>query len=61
MLGEHKYKDSLTVIGVHSAKFDNENRKSNRLSCAYDIEHPVLDSGFGVLATIVPFVLGPRW
>ncbi|GAB1541525.1 hypothetical protein NUACC21_41960 [Scytonema sp. NUACC21] len=26
---EQKYKDSLTVIGVHSAKFDNEKESDN--------------------------------
>lgn len=48
---EQKYKDSLTVIGVHSAKFDNEKEVENirQAILRYDIEHPVLvDSGFGV-------------
>lgn len=48
---EQKYKDSLTVIGVHSAKFDNEKEVENirRSILRYDIEHPVLvDSGFNV-------------
>ncbi|TBR57911.1 hypothetical protein B4U84_18290 [Westiellopsis prolifica IICB1] len=48
---EHKYKDSLTVIGVHSAKFDNEKEIDNirQAILRYDIEHPVLiDSGFKV-------------
>lgn len=48
---EQKYKDSLTVIGVHSAKFDNEKETENirQAILRYDIEHPVLvDSGFGV-------------
>ena len=48
---EQKYKDSLTVIGVHSAKFDNEKEIENirQAILRYDIEHPVLvDSGFGV-------------
>ncbi len=46
---EQKYKDSLTVIGVHSAKFDNEKETENirQAILRYDIEHPVLvDSGF---------------
>ena len=48
---EQKYKDSLTVIGVHSAKFDNEKETENirQAILRYDIEHPVLvDSGFRV-------------
>ncbi|ARV61632.1 hypothetical protein BZZ01_26130 [Nostocales cyanobacterium HT-58-2] len=48
---EQKYKDSLTVIGVHSAKFDNEKETENirQAILRYDIEHPVLvDSGFQV-------------
>jgi len=41
---EQKYKDSLTVIGVHSAKFDNEQETENirQAILRYDIEHPVL-------------------
>jgi thiol-disulfide isomerase/thioredoxin len=48
---EQKYSDSLTIIGVHSAKFDNEkNLESLRQAILrYDIEHPVLvDSNFKV-------------
>ncbi|MGH7999042.1 MAG: thioredoxin-like domain-containing protein [Brasilonema sp.] len=48
---EQKYKDSLTVIGVHSAKFENEKETENirQAILRYDIEHPVLvDSGFRV-------------
>jgi len=48
---ESSHKDSLTVIGVHSAKFDNENETENirQAILRYDIEHPVLvDSGFSV-------------
>ncbi|MEH2348171.1 MAG: thioredoxin-like domain-containing protein [Nostoc sp.] len=46
---EQKYKDSLTVIGVHSAKFDNEKETENirQAILRYDIEHPVIvDSNF---------------
>ncbi len=41
---ERKYKDILTVIGVHSAKFDNEKETENirQAILRYDIEHPVL-------------------
>lgn len=48
---EQKYKDSLTVIGVHSAKFENEKERENirQAILRYDIEHPVLvDSEFHV-------------
>jgi thiol-disulfide isomerase/thioredoxin len=48
---ENKYKDSLTVIGVHSGKFDNEKEAENirQAVLRYDIEHPVLvDSNFQV-------------
>src|SRR5919202_6298874 len=48
---ENKYKDSLTVIGVHSAKFDNEKEAENirQAVLRYDVEHPVLvDSNFHV-------------
>ncbi len=48
---ENKYKDSLTVIGVHSAKFDNEKEAENirQAVLRYDIEHPVLvDTNFYV-------------
>jgi thiol-disulfide isomerase/thioredoxin len=48
---ENKYKDSLTVIGIHSAKFDNEKEAENirQAVLRYDIEHPVLvDSNFHV-------------
>ncbi|MGB5959236.1 MAG: thioredoxin-like domain-containing protein [Coleofasciculaceae cyanobacterium] len=48
---ENKYKDNLTVIGVHSAKFDNEKDAENirQAVLRYDIEHPVIvDSNFHV-------------
>jgi thiol-disulfide isomerase/thioredoxin len=48
---EQKYKDSLTIIGVHSAKFDNEKDTKNirQAILRYDIEHPVLvDKDFRV-------------
>ncbi|MEC4812003.1 MAG: thioredoxin-like domain-containing protein [Scytonema sp. PMC 1069.18] len=48
---EQKYKDSLTIIGVHSAKFDNEKETENirQAILRYDIEHPILvDRGFRV-------------
>ncbi|MDF5706085.1 MAG: thioredoxin-like domain-containing protein [Nostoc sp. S4] len=48
---EQKYQDSLTIIGVHSGKFDNEKETENirQAILRYDIEHPVVvDSGFRV-------------
>jgi thiol-disulfide isomerase/thioredoxin len=48
---EQKYADCLTVIGVHSAKFDHEKDVENirQAILRYDIEHPVLvDNGFQV-------------
>ncbi len=48
---EEKYRDCLTVIGVHSAKFDQEKSVENirQAILRYDIEHPVLvDNGFQV-------------
>ncbi|MDZ7956603.1 MAG: thioredoxin-like domain-containing protein [Aulosira sp. DedQUE10] len=48
---EQKYKDSLIVIGIHSAKFDNEKETENirQAILRYDIEHPVVvDRGFRV-------------
>ncbi|MEC4983400.1 MAG: thioredoxin-like domain-containing protein [Oscillatoria sp. PMC 1068.18] len=41
---EQKYPNNLTVIGVHSAKFDNEKEAENvrQAILRYDIEHPVI-------------------
>jgi DNA-binding beta-propeller fold protein YncE len=40
---EHKYSNQLVVIGVHSAKFENEKDTENirRIILRYEIEHPV--------------------
>ena len=40
---EHKYANQLVVIGVHSAKFENEKDTENirRVILRYEIEHPV--------------------
>lgn len=42
---EHKYPNELVVIGVHSAKFDNEKKSDNirRAIVRYEIEHPVVN------------------
>jgi thiol-disulfide isomerase/thioredoxin len=48
---EQKYKDTLTVIGVHSAKFDSEKETENirQAILRYDIEHPVVvDSNLAI-------------
>ncbi|AFZ59727.1 redoxin domain-containing protein [Anabaena cylindrica FACHB-243] len=46
---ERKYQDSLTIIGVHSGKFDNEKEIESirQAILRYEIEHPVLvDNNF---------------
>lgn len=42
---EEKYADELVVIGVHSAKFDNEGETENirRIIQRYELEHPVIN------------------
>jgi DNA-binding beta-propeller fold protein YncE len=48
---EGKYADNLVVIGVHSAKFDNEKETDNirRIVLRYEIEHPVVnDADFNI-------------
>jgi len=48
---EHKYRDWLVVIGVHSSKFPNERETANIRNAVarYGIEHPVInDRGFAV-------------
>jgi DNA-binding beta-propeller fold protein YncE len=48
---EAKYADTLVVIGVHSAKFDNEKETDNirRIILRYEIEHPVVnDADFNI-------------
>lgn len=42
---EHKYRDELVVIGVHSAKFPAERDKENirQAILRYEIEHPVVN------------------
>src|SRR6476619_5550236 len=48
---EHKYANQLVVIGIHSAKFENEKETENirRIILRYEIEHPVYnDSEYAV-------------
>jgi thiol-disulfide isomerase/thioredoxin len=42
---EEKYADELVVIGVHSAKFENESETDNirRVILRYELEHPVIN------------------
>ncbi len=42
---EAKYADELVIIGVHSAKFDNEKNTENirQAILRYGIEHPVIN------------------
>ena len=42
---EQEYADSLVVVGVHSAKFDNEGETENirRIVRRYEVEHPVIN------------------
>lgn len=42
---EEKYADELVVIGVHSAKFENEGETENirRVILRYELEHPVIN------------------
>ena len=41
----HSEKDGLVILGVHSAKFENEKSSTNVLSAVlrYDIRHPVVN------------------
>ena len=48
---EKKYPNELVVIGVHSAKFENEKDTENirRIVLRYEIEHPIVnDSDFAI-------------
>ncbi|MGH7202223.1 MAG: thioredoxin-like domain-containing protein, partial [Planctomycetaceae bacterium] len=66
---EHKYPNELVVIGVHSAKFDNEKETENirRAVQRYEIEHPVVNDAnmliwrrFGVHAWPTLAVIDPE-
>ncbi len=48
---ERTYEEELVVVGVHSAKFDNEGQTANirEIVQRYEVEHPVInDAGFDV-------------
>lgn len=66
---EHKYPKELVVIGVHSAKFDNEKETENirRAALRYEIEHPIVNDAemkiwraFGVRAWPTLVMLDPE-
>ncbi len=66
---EKKFGDRLLVIGVHSAKFQNEKDQDNIRSAIlrYDIEHPVINDGdfkiwnsFGVRAWPSMILISPE-
>ncbi|MFO1094192.1 MAG: thioredoxin-like domain-containing protein [Planctomycetaceae bacterium] len=59
---EHKYKNELVVIGVHSAKFDNEKDSENIRNAIlrYDIEHPVVNDANSVIARKYHFMAWPQ-
>ena len=55
---EEKYGDALMVIGVHSAKFENEGDTQNiqQIVQRYELAHPVInDSEFVVWRTFQPY------
>ncbi len=55
---EEKYHDELVIIGVHSAKFDNEGQTSNieQIVQRYNVRHPVInDSDFATWQTFAPY------
>ena len=66
---EEKYGDALVVIGVHSAKFDNEGETGNmrQIVQRYDLHHPVINDDefltwrtYGVNAWPTFVVIDPR-
>jgi len=58
---EHKYANQLVVIGVHSAKFDNEKESENirEAIMRYEIEHPVINDSNMVVARKYEFSSWP--
>ncbi|MBN1679299.1 MAG: redoxin domain-containing protein [Anaerolineae bacterium] len=65
---EAEYADALVVVGVHSAKFDNEGETENirRIVRRYEVEHPVLNDNafvmwqaYGVQAWPTVMVIDP--
>ncbi|QDT31559.1 thioredoxin-like domain-containing protein [Thalassoglobus polymorphus] len=60
---EQKYPDQLVVIGVHSAKFDNEKESENIREAVvrYEIEHPVVNDANMVIARKYAFNSWPTF
>jgi len=58
---EQKYANQLVVIGVHSAKFDNEKESENirEAIMRYEIEHPVINDSNMVIARKYEFSSWP--
>ena len=55
---ETKFADEVVVIGVHSAKFDNEGSTDNirQIVQRYELHHPVInDRDFAVWQTFAPY------
>ncbi|KAG8234340.1 hypothetical protein J437_LFUL014792 [Ladona fulva] len=66
---EFSVEDGVIVVGVHSAKFDNEKDSTNLLSALqrYEINHPVVNdsdaaiwTGLGISCWPTVLILGPR-
>ena len=58
---EQKYPNQLVVIGVHSAKFDNEKESENirEAILRYEIEHPVVNDSEMIIARKYAFSSWP--
>jgi thiol-disulfide isomerase/thioredoxin len=66
---EKKYANQLVVIGVHSAKFDNEKKSENirKAILRYEISHPVVNdanmsiwNAYGVMSWPTLFLIDPE-
>jgi thiol-disulfide isomerase/thioredoxin len=59
---EHKYKNDLVVIGVHSPKFDNEQDSDNIRDAIlrYEIEHPVVNDANRAISERYAFRAWPQ-
>jgi len=59
---EQKYDKELVVIGVHTAKFDNEKDSENIRNAIlrYEIEHPVVNDANGVISEAYHFRAWPQ-